>query len=310
MNKLKEIFKILAVNVCIIILILFVFDFCVYRNLIDENALKSQDSNTVFKYMFFNPKVYTLDINKFGRISTDNKYINDAKPIILMGCSYAYGMNLDNGQTFAYKISELLKRNVINKAILAGGIQHMYYLSSNEAFYKKTKKSKDIIYILIEDQYRRILVYTFFKNHNIFYLHYTKKNNELIIDNYKNPFINLFKSLYISKLMNHIWVYKYVNNEKNADKLTNLELLYFEKIKNNIENHWGKVNFNIIIYGNYMYSDMMSKKLKNKGFNVIKCQDLTNEDIKQGKYISDDNHPTEAAWDLLTPLIAKKLVLN
>ncbi len=48
--------------------------------------------------------------------------------------------------------------------------------------------------------------------------------------------------------------------------------------------------------------------LKENGFNVISAPEITNNKILSKKYaIPYDGHPNEEAWNLLTPLIAKKL---
>ena len=50
------------------------------------------------------------------------------------------------------------------------------------------------------------------------------------------------------------------------------------------------------------------KKLKKNGFIVFSTNDITNENLKIEKYMmQDNNHPTEKAWDLLTPKIAERL---
>ena len=53
-------------------------------------------------------------------------------------------------------------------------------------------------------------------------------------------------------------------------------------------------------------NQILKTKLEKNGFITITSKDLTNEDLTSEKY-SFDNHPTEAAWDLLTPLLVEKL---
>ena len=72
-----------------------------------------------------------------------------------------------------------------------------------------------------------------------------------------------------------------------------------------------KINFYVIFYEDIKYSDMLQNKLKNNNFKVLKTSDLTNEDLDSPKYKMQDNgHPTEEAWNLLTPLILKNIDLK
>ena len=55
----------------------------------------------------------------------------------------------------------------------------------------------------------------------------------------------------------------------------------------------------------------MAQRLEAEGFKVICTEDFTKENLNSKEYLMQDNqHPTEKAWDLLTPIIIKKLGLN
>ena len=61
----------------------------------------------------------------------------------------------------------------------------------------------------------------------------------------------------------------------------------------------------------YHVIDTLKKELEDNGFIVISTKDLTDVNLKIPKYtMQDNNHPTEEAWNLLTPLIIKKLGLK
>ncbi len=294
---------IIIINIVVFISLFFVIDDLIYRffNNVTYKYLKSEK-----EYLWKNPPVYFLDYNLAGRQVKNPENINikyKNNPIVLFGCSFAYGQNLDDNQTFGYKLSAGLKRPVINRAIKAGSLQHMYYQSTLEQFYKDIPFSDNVVYIMIDDQTRRTFIYSFYINIKSFYLHYSVKNNELIMDNYSNPILNFLKSLYIVKVFNHFYVNLFIKNVFTADKLTDIELLYFIKTRENLEKHWKtKVKFTVIIYNWIPWESILVKKLKKNGFNVIVFRDLKNIDIKSNEYMSEDFHPKEAAWNVYVDL--------
>ena len=110
-----------------------------------------------------------------------------------------------------------------------------------------------------------------------------------------------------------MWIRNYINNPKNAEKLTDETLLYFIKTRENLEKNWGtKVDFVVIYYNHRLrYGDLLRSKLEKNGFKVININQLTNEDLFTDKYFSQQTlHPTEEVWDLLTPKIVDFLGLN
>ena len=83
--------------------------------------------------------------------------------------------------------------------------------------------------------------------------------------------------------------------------------------RDKLEKHWNnKINFTVLLYDNIPIKNkkMLREKLEANNFTVIDTSDLTKEDLNSEKYLMQDNlHPTEAAWDLLTPKIIKTLGL-
>ena len=181
-------------------------------------------------------------------------------------------------------------------------------------FFSDIPSCDTVIYIMINDHYRRSMINYFMMLDLHVIPHLNVKRNELILDDYNNKFLNFIKSTYIYKYINHEYAQYYSNNPKNAEKITDTTLLYFTKTREILEKRWGKkVNFTIIYYDTWPipHGELLKKKFEDKGFNVIKTSELTSENLENEKYLSKVNsHPTEEAWNLLTPLIIKKLNLN
>ena len=293
----------------IVLVLLFITDFIFY--IVQYNKYDWKEN---FGYNFKNPQVFNTNINDYISDLFLASDLNKKKsPIILFGCSYAHGFNLKYNQKFGYKLSRLLNRNIYNRALPASNYSFMYWQTTQDEFYKQVPPSKNIIFLLNLDQFRRSYVYTFFPLLKEFYIHYSIKNDKLILDNYKNPIINFIKSSYIIKTFNHFYVNNYISNSKNYEKITDDILLYFIKTRENLEKNWepykGKINFTVILYETSKcdFKKLLEKKFINNGFNFYSTTDLVNEDLNLPEYMSKDLHPTEAAWDLLTPLIAENI---
>lgn len=247
-----------------------------------------------------------------GRAPVGEEYTKP--PIVIFGCSYAYGQYLEPNQTFSYKLSKLTQRPVYNRALPGAGFPFMYFQTTSDALYNEVKAPKDVIYVMISHHWIRSLLY-YFDVLDIFDMpHYRLKNNKLILDNYDGIIFNFIKSTYLAKHLNHIWAFNYVNNPKNKDKIVDMAVFYFIQSRKEMEKRWNKkINFTIILYNDYniLYKDELTRKLKENGFNVINTDDLTKEDLKNDKYImKENNHPSEKAWDLLVPLIIDKGLLE
>ena len=63
----------------------------------------------------------------------------------------------------------------------------MYYQSENDTFYKDVPKSELVIYVMLDDHYRRMK--SNYLDTTEIYRHrtYKKVDNELILNDYKNP---------------------------------------------------------------------------------------------------------------------------
>jgi hypothetical protein len=187
----------------------------------------------------------------------------------------------------------------------------MYYQVDSEYsdnFYREVPPSDTVFYLVINHHWWRTLAlgdtYVLGK---LYYMRYTPKHDKLVMDNYKNKFYNFIKSSYTIRYLNLKYIDWYLTKGNSAEKLTNLALTYFKETRRVLEEKWNtKIKFVVVFYQtpNIIHSELLKNKLKANGFVVIDTNELTNEDLNSEKYMMKNNlHPTEAAWDLLTPLI-------
>ena len=318
-DKIIRYTKILISNIILFFIFLFMCDFIIYQYQ-TKDFTKEQKTQNPFLVNIFNPTIslsrYNFDLdNEYGESSWNGRkpdgleYSNNT-PILVLGCSFAFGQHLYKDQTFSYKLAHLLKRPVYNRALAGAGVQHMYYQTTNEDFYNDVPKTDTVIHIIINDHYRRMFGEMFKVTDPVLNLHYKKKNNTLVMDNYNNFLLNFFKFSNTFEIIRHKYQKFYIRNPKNAENLTDEMVLYFIKIRENLENRWNtKLNYTVVLYRKILHADILEKKLKQNGFNVIKTSDITTEDLNTMKYKMEDDHPKESAWTLLTPIIIKTINL-
>lgn len=311
---MKRLFKIIFINLLLILLLIYAAEVFIW---IYEN-IKIKKNNEVYNGQLiipFHPKVKNFDPN-INIVSCPKRdpegLLYKNKPIVIFGCSYAYGYNLKNEQTFSHKLSHLTKRPVYNKAFPGWGIQHMLYQLKQEEFYKKVPEPEFVIYIGMKDHFRRAYIRTFLPSHMLdeyYYLTYQFKNGKLIeIPEVKTYQIN--RRLYLFNKLHHYYINNIVLNPKNYNRYSKFIIEHFTESRDEMKKHWGNTKFVIVLYDPFYNDSILKKSLEDEGFIVIKISDITKENLYSSEYQSTDYHPTEKAWDLLTPIIIDKLRLN
>lgn len=329
---MKKIISIILTNIFVILFAILILDLITYtihyKKETDEKIFSLSKMITNYRYRIFNPPIYLKDTKSYFH-DNEKKFLNSGKkpygleyndtPITIFGCSFAYGQGLKDEDTFAYKLSHILKRPIYNRAVTAGSPQIMYHQVLQQDFYDDVPYSDTVIYIMIDDHYRRMITDSFDITTKYLYLKYSLKNNELVPDDYNNTFLNLVKSIYTLRFINQqIYRHKLYFSNKDAEKLTDLFLAYCIKTREKLElYHNKKINFVFIIYDwsydwlfNWSvipYRDLLINKLEKNGFTVIYTQKLTKEPLNNEKYMNPDKHPNAKAWELLTPIIVKEL---
>ncbi len=315
-----KLIKIICVNFIILIFVFILLEFVSYY--VDIFQYK-KDNIIPYGYTTFWNSNLNLDIyNLNDRICKSNNSnecsdyyfrlpagINyNTNPILVFGCSYAYGSYLNTSQIFSSKLSDILKRPVYNMAMPGQGLSFMYYqVSHNNDFYKIVPALDTVFYIMISDHYRRMLLNKFspLANKVIPHYNYDKRHNELKLEKY-NLWFSFVNSSYLYSNLSSFYAIHSAKERKNIDKLNKHVVLYFIKTREILEKKWNKkIKFTIVLYD--FHSDSLIKLLENNNFVVMSAKDLTNENLLSEKYYMKNNgHPTEEAWDLLTPLIIDK----
>ena len=318
MKTLFKVIFIFLINIIIFALLFFISDVLTY----------GYYSKNIQAYQVKNPFGYSIEQscyvthldnffdgsnNTFMGRKPDGLEYKDKMPVIVFGCSFAYGQYLNYNQTFTYKLAHTLKRPVYNRGIVGGSFQHMYFQSAdfgNSNLFNVVKDTDTVIYIMITDHYRRTMLHYFNVLDSCRLLNYSYKNHKFKMCN--NKLINYIRSSYTIKNLNHILAEKYSQNPRNAEEVTDKALDYFELSRTALEKHYGKkLKFVVIIYNTWdlPHNKILVEKLKQRNYIVLKVTDLIKEDLNSPELMMENLHPSEKAWDLVVSESVKKLNL-
>ena len=301
--------KVILINLLLLFLIYACIDFAIYNCAVLKIYFNNSKIMPLNKYhIIYNKRYLNYKYSSFDEFYENNVHFRpvaknqyNKNPVLIFGCSFAYGEALNDEQTFSYKLSQYTKRPVYNRGYLGWGIQDMLYQLRRKDFYNNIKEPEYIIYTYIGAHAIRLYSETGIINPQIFYTETAEGLKENKFYTTVNPFYN-----YVIKGI-HLLYYSKQSNILPPKQTIPLINKYFIESKKIADKHWQNTKFVILVYSDQGYEDW--KYLEKEGFIVIKVKELTKENISDLKYqISKlDTHPSEKAWDLIVPLLSKKL---
>ncbi len=261
-------------------------------------------------------KEYPYKWNQFKNFDSEYEYIKNEKlrkpiglnykkkPILLMGCSFAYGYGLNEDENLGYKLSKLLNRPVYNRAFeWLWGLHTMLYQARREDFYKEVPEPSYVIYVFITDHINRISASNITPVFYVPHLRYIYKNGRLEREKFQSRYnLYMFKSYTIlraNSILKH-FDYKLLNE-------------YFIETKAEFDKHWKNYKFIILLYDENEFNNSIMENievddLKKNGFIIISTKDLIGRYLnKPEDKIEDNFHPSNYAWSLIAPKLADKI---
>ena len=311
---MKKIFKYAAINTALLIFILFTAEVSIWffenakmqKKGVFPPSIQRLSFHPGIKNFSFDPQYFPTPENGYGRSPEGLEY--NKKPIVIFGCSFAYGYRLAPEQTFSYKLAHYAKMPVYNRAQTGWGIQHMLYQTKIDKIYEQIPEPQYVIYVFIDDHIKRLYA-TAVSEWNIISdeqnLRYKEKNGHLIEIKNTNPILRRIKRLYLVNEIHRVLVQKYISNPKNNKSCIEFALKHFIEAKAEMQQRWKDTKYIVLLYSSE--NEYLKTKLEENGFTVIKTSELTNENLNSPQYMRADLHPTEQAWDIIVPELFKKL---
>lgn len=318
MNRLTRVLKILIINLILLFVVIFIVDFICYKMLCKEFPVK----HSHYYFSKFYKKITIQEEFKL-RYDENNKFgykdytpihspmqhnINDNESIIILGCSMAFGLGLNEEQTISSKLSNILNITIYNRANPGRGLQEIIYLFSDDNSLKKIKKEpKYILYFYNPDHIRRMVERTTPSNKidcsNLFY---KKQRNKLVKSQ-----LSFWEDFYFADWIKQKFFDKKLLFRFQNEKIFNLFELHLKTISLLIKENYPNSKFIIIKFADSVYPEY--DKYLEYNFNILDLQKETGINImkyrgEKNEYTVDKRcHPSEYYWDTVLPVILKKL---
>ena len=292
-----KILKLLFLNILLLIILAGVFEICLF--------LSFKKSYPKIEYRFKTiPYIETIS-KSFPRSPVGLKY--KKRPIMLMGCSYIYGLYLDENHSPHYKLSEITKRPVFNYALPGKGFQHALYIIQNKIYDKTMKNPEYCIYVMMNDHIRRMYSPVMFSDI------YGQPEYKIYPDGivkYKKDSLSWYKKLFIVYYIGNYYYFSIF--EKRHDIHQKNIFSYIRAMKSELEKQYPDIKFVLLLYDDFNTYGIDFNPLKKDGITVIQTKELTGCNFWSNEYFVSDNdtHPVEKVWDIVIPALAKRLKIE
>lgn len=292
----------------IVVSIFFVLSLLIIADFVFFEIEKSKFTGKYETYKFFNPNMIYHFVKEIphstAKTDRNRSFIkNSEKSILLLGCSYTFGSNLEPNQSFSYYLSNLTGRTVYNLGVEGGGIQHMLYLTEDKDFTHKYKDVDLIIYTFIFDHIKRN---NRFFNSSVFSpvcnFRMVKQGDEYVKANEWYAFLS--KIFLFRYFLDGIAAIKNLDNyyQENCDSFVDM----LNHTKRNLKTMYPDAKF-VFLFFQAEKTESLTKNL-DKDIYIFSTKEFDKIDLNRPEYRhGEDWHPTEKVWQDFVPLFVEKL---
>lgn len=324
----KNFKKVLIINLSVILIAVIVSEIvalCSYRmkysDLIKSQANLCENPKECIKrnmpHYSLPKKIHYEDLIHSSKDRVYKSENPKKRPIITIGCSYTYGVGLEENQTFAYKLHEQTGRTTYNRGVMGSGPQLVYRQLSDENFKNEIPDAEYVIYTFIHHHLFRQFLVLFCPFTSEINFSYKIKGNTLV--EYYSPLGYLSFSFLMKTFL------EYKNPKDYAVEVENglpLFLKIMDESVKKMKELYPNSKFVLIEFpqsdicasnyekGLWELTEEQIKSIEKLDITYINATELAGHNFCQNKYrVADKDHPSEFAWDEFVPLIAKKLNL-
>lgn len=224
--------------------------------------------------------------------------------VVVSGCSFIYGDEIQENETLTYKMSELIDNPVYNLGFVGRAINILLPYVEYGVFenYVKTPP-KVFIYNYADFHIQRLEMSNFFAEDFCFLY---KINNYKLVRKKPNFFVSRFAipALFREK----IYEYRLHKDEKYKNYLKKLLKMHFFKCKELIDERYPNVKFIILVYSDSPIFEEVATDLENAGIEIIR---ITKEkfgiDVGLEEYQCPGGHPAPIVWEKVAPKLVEKI---
>lgn len=300
---MKKKVVVVLVNLIIVIFLLFIADIVCYT-VLSKRPFSFQNYISSAKLMTFE------DFVSKWKYRDALKPKSNKRPILIFGCSFAYGDKLEFEQSLSYKLAKLTDRSVYNRAVSSTGLQYFLYMLQHFEIQKEVNNPEYIIFVMIDHHLFRLIRPYWGYTEPIIEIRY--KNVDGKLKEYRNKFYKLGKSTLYRTLSYRF--NDFIFNHTSDDEKFDFMKLYYEEAIEIIKNKFPNSKIIILHYeenkDHFLAHTKRWNELADDGFIVLDSYTLTGEHLSELQYkIENDVHPNEKAIDILSKALVKELKL-
>lgn len=317
MNKL---YKKIIVNILILLCVLFIieiFSFFTIFSLIAKEFFFEKKYRDVQNWFSMKNLRYIEDFATRRPVSIPKKQ-SGKLPIVILGCSYAFGSTLNDNETFSSQLSEYTGRTVYNLGLPCMGTASALYLLENPSIKEQIPEAQYFIYLFIYDHLRRNYLNMPNNVYNYFGAHYFLDKNCDLHFKHLNKIQMFLHSFYTYRIIeNAFCIYKMKKEDFSLFKAL------LKQIKSEINQKYPKSEFVMLVYDDYLENDEalgggifdddknLTQICNELGIKIIYTKQMKcGKSILERKYVSFDGwHPTKEAWTKIVPELSEQLGL-
>lgn len=290
-----KIIKIILINLLVLFFLFVVFEYFLF---LDNKKKSPNDEYHIGKIPYIN----LLRPERFRPVSGLSF---SKRPVIILGCSFAYGKFLNDDETLSYKLARYTQRPVYNYAVEGKAFQNALYILENKIYDTNIKNPEYVIYVMMSDHIRRLYTNVCMADFVGYPLYVFDKNGKLYM---KKPYYPVYRQFYTFYFINN-WIFKKFL-EKDYNRHSKYVNAYFKAMNEEIKKQYPDTKFVILMYGNNNFGLNLSE-LEKSGFIIINTQDITGVNLLSREYQQSDTdkHPVAKAWDIVVPALADRLKL-
>lgn len=312
-NSFKKIVSIIFANILLLIFVGGIIESLSYFTI--HKLWCSPNNRPFLDYRFILKKKPDVK-NEIEQFSYSIKGDENKRPIVLLGCSYTAGFLLEENETFTAKLNAYTGRSIYNYALGGGSMALVLRQLQSDVFLKNLPKNPEYF------------IYTYIIDHNKrCYERAPGWENDILLDLYEVDRKNNLRKVPCGKVCTffcstatyRLWRMTLGQAIAKSGDFSLPDAIISE-ISNIIKTEFPNSKFVILVYDDNTdtihlpldYEEkMMSEIAQKNGIKILFTKKMTaGKDILDGKYrASDDIHPSEEAWEKLTPDIAKALNL-
>lgn len=299
MKKLKLLF----INILLLAIVFLFADYSVFSAYKEKYGFDATYFQNMTKKISISDEYDKASIQDFSYRSALNEEKNSEKSIVFTGCSFVYGVGLEENQTLPYKVAQLINVPIYNLGFVSRAINTTYSAVKLGIFDEKVKiPPKTVSYNYADFHLLRIVMPNVFFEGNEYL--YNLKGETLVKK--RPPFIvSRFPLLCVVREQLHNYLIQNSKNYRNYVK--KLLKAYFVETKKLLNSKYGDFKFIIMVYQNSPIFEEIASEMEKEGFVIIRVFDDFGIDTNNDEYVLPDGHPNEKAWDEIVPQLVPYL---